>query len=201
MIHLSIGSGKMENIVSINTSSLSNPFCKKMSENKENICSRCYSSRYEYWRKYFRNYIQNNLKILSNEKIKKEEIPDQIKSAKLIRLHSFGELINNLHYENFIRIAEWFSDITFSLWTKRDDIIKKYEKPKNLILVRSSFKINKIDEPDIDKYDHVFTVFNKSYIKRNSIYINCGGKSCISCLKCYGGDISESDFFINEKLK
>ena len=37
--------GKMEGIQSINTNTLTNPFCKKASKNKNSICNKCYSIR------------------------------------------------------------------------------------------------------------------------------------------------------------
>ena len=46
--------------------------------------------------------------------------------------------------------------------------------------------------------DHLFTVYDKDFIKNNNIEINCGAKSCLGCKKCY---IDNNIFYINEQLK
>ena len=44
----------------------------------------------------------------------------------------------------------------------------------------------------------VFTVYNLEFVEEAKIDINCGAKSCISCLQCY----SKNDIiYINEMLK
>ena len=79
--------------------------------------------------------------------------------------------------------------------------MKKGEtKPKNLNIVLSSLEMNQVT--DFSQYewaDRVFTVYDKNYIKDHDVEINCGGRSCMSCLKCYRK--SNKTFYINEKLK
>ena len=44
-IWITTGKGKMEGINSINTNSLTNPFCIRMSSKDNLVCSKCYSNR------------------------------------------------------------------------------------------------------------------------------------------------------------
>lgn len=74
--------------------------------------------------------------------------------------------------------------------------------PNNLYIIVSSLMLN---EPTItnaeDFYiDAVFTVYDKATIKAKNIDINCGGRKCLECRKCYSlehGTIED----IREQLK
>tara|TARA_Y100000004_G_C8647403_1_gene299635 strand:+ start:84 stop:356 length:273 start_codon:yes stop_codon:yes gene_type:complete len=71
---------------------------------------------------------------------------------------------------------------TFTLWTKRTNIvnkaIKKFGKPDNLILVYSALGLDA--EIELPKhFDKVFIVQSKKDDKTN-----CFG-ACMDCLKCY----------------
>ena len=84
-----------------------------------------------------------------------------------------------------------------------DEVFNKngIKKPKNLMIVVSSPIMNKRIELDKEKFwfvDHVFTVYDKDYIKVNNVNVNCGAKSCLGCQLCYHKD---AEFYINEKLK
>ena len=97
-----------------------------------------------------------------------------------IRIHSHGELINRIHYENILKIADKNPHCKFSLFTKRIDIIKHYPIiPKNLVIIYSNPALNK---PIYEIPDYCHKVFN--VIIDDSIKENCKGK-CIDCLKCY----------------
>ena len=74
-------------------------------------------------------------------------------------------------------------------------------KPENLSLVVSSLKMNEAIKLDMERYwfvDHIFTVYDKNYIKANNVDINCGAKSCLRCQTCYHRG---TEFYVNEKLK
>ena len=43
LLKISKGSGKLEDIQSLNTNTLTNPFCIKQNKNKNSICNKCYS--------------------------------------------------------------------------------------------------------------------------------------------------------------
>lgn len=85
-----------------------------------------------------------------------------------------------------------------------------YKKPKNLIVIYSvsllnhQIDINKItSNPRLQFIDKVFTVYTLEYLQDNNInidkFINCGGRKCIECMKCYNKH--NKTVFINEMLK
>ena len=51
----------------------------------------------------------------------------------IARLHGHGELINQTHLHNFVSMAKHFSHITFALWSKKIDIVRKYFKTNHLL--------------------------------------------------------------------
>lgn len=75
-------------------------------------------------------------------------------------------------------------DVTFTLWTKRNDLIKRYfkehKKPKNLILIFSNSKFDKPMDKIPLHFDKTFNVINKD----SNIKANCSGK-CKDCMICY----------------
>lgn len=196
--------GKLKYIVSINTSSLCNEFCHKMGKRdiarrdreKISVCELCYAEKNEKVRKQLEACLENNTDILTKRILGEEELP--YLNNSYVRFHSFGELVNDIHVQNFLNIARHNPQTTFCLMTKRYDLVMKYPKLKNVIYIASSPIINvKIENPQILKYfDKVFTV----YSDQNSACgkINCAGLSCISCKKCY---TRRGTRYINELLR
>jgi hypothetical protein len=138
--------------------------------------------------------FQNNSEIFSSSILSEKELPS-IKD-KYFRLHSHGELINDIHLINFVNIAKKNPNTMFALWTKRKDLINKFkgEFPENLILIYSSLKMNKIEKLP-NHFHKVFTVFDKE--NADSSHINCKQK-CSECYICYTkNDIT----YVNEHLK
>jgi hypothetical protein len=191
--------GKLTGLSSINTSTVNNPYCQKMSKNSNCICSKCYAFEIESVFEYVHNFQAKNYEIINNHIIE----PNTFRKVRPVRFNSIGELGSALHLENLIRIVNHNSHIQFSLWTKRIDITNKVfktiEKPKNLILIYSSPVINKCRDIKTLKYfDKVFTVYSYEYTKKNNININCGGKHCIECLTCYSVN---DTVYVNEHIK
>ena len=188
--------GKMRNMRSINTSVTSNPFCQRK-VSKDIICSECYAKAivHQYNKCKFISW-ENNTKILSEKLMDMSELPT-IRKGAIFRFHSFGELINMTHLRNFFRISNKNPNVTFALWSKRKDIIKKaVDVPENLILIYSTPKIN--GEPVLPEgYHKVFTVFTAKYAMDNGIHINCSA-DCLDCRQCYYRVTTET---INEVLK
>ena len=114
---------------------------------------------------------------------------------KNTRFHSFGEIINGIHFQNFLKIAKLNPDTTFSLMTKRYDIVMKYPKLNNIIYIASSPLINIpiSDKKILEYFDKIFTVYDKENIE-----ITCGHNDCLHCLKCYN---KSGDKKINELLR
>ena len=183
-INISKGSGKLQDIRSINTNTLTNAFCMKQVKNKNSICSFCYSDK--MLRTMRKNCVpswQHNSNLLSKVIIQTELLPTILDA--FFRFSSHGELINDIHLINLINITNKNPHCTFTLWTKRKDIINKVfktmNKPKNLILIFSNSQLNKPIETLPKYFDKTFNNVTKEY---NEKKINCFSK-CKDCLICY----------------
>ena len=196
-IKISEMTGKLKGIEAINTNPLSNDFCKKMNScgNSNIICTECYSC--SMLKAYRRNCVpafERNSIALSTEEL--NDIP-KLKKNDIIRIHAHGELINDTHLTNVLKIIKAYPNKTFSLYTKRKDIInsvfKNTVKPNNLILVMSN---EKIDIPLLEIPKHFDKVFN--VLSTESTKINCGAKCCNTCRMCYD---KTKDNIIYEMIK
>ena len=178
LVHISKGSGKMLDIPSINTSSLTNPFCIAKSK-QDIVCNKCYSNRLTKLRPSLERKLLANGALLSSRELLPEELPKL--NARYARFSSFGEIINVQHYLNLCAIAKHNPYTTFGLWTKRYNIIKKYPKVENIKYI---FSVEKVDNDKplpaeiLEFFDKTFSVVSKGEPA------NCFG-SCIDCLVCY----------------
>ena len=182
MIKYSVMSGKLKGIPALNTSPLNNKFCKAMSSKKDSICGSCYSiNMLKTFRKMcdppFRRYGE-----FLSKKVHPSEYLPKPPNALYVRFSAHGELINLNHTINLFKICGLSPNTTFTLWTKRMNLvwkaIKQIGKPSNLILVYSAMGLDV--ETTVPKYfDKVFIVQTKKNDKTN-----CFG-GCIDCLKCY----------------
>jgi hypothetical protein len=197
---------KMEGMVSINTSTVKNPFCIKAAKT-DTVCKICYARKLEAFYGHGNGYIgsyKDNGELLSKGLLSNEDVAAVIKKLskfKMVRFHAFGELINVVHLYNYLKIVEAAPDKTFALWSKRVDLMRKLDsklKPKNLITIYSTPRIDVI-KPVIPKgFDKVFTVYSRKFAKDNDIDINCGAKKCFTCKRCYSFD---GPTYINELIK
>lgn len=170
--------GKLEGFRAINTNTLSNPFCTGMRK-KDTICSQCYSAAMlEGSRKNCVKPWQTNSDILAEPLNVIPYFMDRV-----VRFHAHGELINKQHYLNFVAIALHNPQTTFSLWTKRKDLIKGVDKPDNLILIFSNPRTDKVLKRVPIGFDKVFNAIDKEYRKPVD-EINCHTK-CKDCMLCY----------------
>ena len=204
-LKISTMTGKLEHIPAINTNTLTNPFCVKMhnSENPNSICVECYSHRLlNGYRQNCAPAWQQNSDLLSKSVLPEDQIP--VINSHSFRFHGHGELLNGIHYINFLRIAQKNPHCTFALWTKRREIIQRfrhyaeinwsYSKPDNLILVYSNPTIDKVMKTPPIGFDKVFN--NTHSLTKAD---NCSGRKCIECMQCYRLD-SGVDVII-EKVK
>lgn len=165
--------GKMEGIHAINTSSLSNPFCNRMAKAQGTVCEKCYARQAMSYRPILRRIYQDNGDLLSSRKLSIREIP--IIEDRIFRFHSFGELLNDVHYENLWTIAAYNPQTMFALWTKRPELT--FKAPDNMVLIYSNPYVD--GEPLIPEYfDKCFTVIT------DESKVNCRGR-CIDCRMCY----------------
>lgn len=197
--------GKMAGINSISTSCADNPNCIARRQNGDSVCSKCYASTYLKMRKSLKEHLVENSEILQTRLLSEGEIP--VTNAQIFRFESFGDLYNAIHLENYLLICKRNPFTQFALYTKNIWILEgvfgqdKTKKPNNLSIIVSSPLLNKQMELDRNRYwfvDHVFTVYDKEFIKDNNVEINCGARSCLGCQICYHKD---TDFYVNEKLK
>lgn len=198
-LHISKHTGKMKGIMSLNTNSLTNPYCIAHRDIAGSVCEKCYAKSYLSYRKSLTAHCEKNGRLLSSGVLPMNELP--LLNELYFRFESFGDLINETHFINLCRICEKNPLTTFALWTKNPFIIERVfatrRKPDNLIINLSSIYLNKKAECPYPWVDHIFTVYSKNAVKEGT-RINCGGKKCLECLNCYKAD---SDFFINEILK
>ena len=197
--------GKMIGMMSLSTSCTCNTYCKKRSENKETVCSYCYAQRQMKIYKNLEKCLIKNTEILTQKVLEDYELP--IINALYFRLEAFGDLNNTTQVINYFNLCKKNPGVRFALWTKNlwliDSVINHdhINKPRNLNIIYSSPFLNESNEnifvlyPFIDK---VFTVYEKEFIKKNDIEINCGAKNCLTCAKCYKKNKLK---YINEKLK
>jgi len=195
--------GKMQKMWSLNTSPSTNKFCLSMRQNPNYICSKCYSKASEHRWKSARSAWSHNSAVLSSKLLADNEVPDLSKYKNcpdIFRMQAHGDLVNDIHYRNLIKIAEKNSDIMFALWTKNLVIVRMVGliQLDNLINVFSTFELNNPHPYLPIGFDKVFSVYTKEFAEENNININCGAKECFSCRLCY----TKNDImFINEIAK
>ena len=183
MLELSTGSGKMKGMCSLNTDTTSNSYCIRMKET-DTICKSCYSWRLMKFRTNMVPRFRENSEIISTQRLTGYDFPRP--TTMEIRFNSHGELINELHLENLLVYAESYPRNTFTLFTKRKDLVNKVmenrSKPSNCIFIYSNSKVDLIKNSLPKYFDKVFNVVTKKYVEQEKV--NCFGK-CVECLKCY----------------
>ncbi len=196
--------GKMKGLFSINTSPLDNELCslraKKAVSAEELeeypiVCRECYS------RRYFRFRTTNNVRGIANGQILNSKLFEVTEWPKIQkqdfpfgRIEAFGDTKSWIQQANYFQLAKRNPRIQFGDWTKNPWFITEaidhgFEPPQNVEIVLSSLHENKPDDPL--KYPFikkVFTVYSLAWLlknKKNQEFINCGGRSCLKCGKCY----------------
>ena len=185
-MRISNGSGKLQDIRSLNTNTLTNEFCKAMynSSADDIICRKCYSmSMLNGLRKNCAPSWQENSDILSGGLIPPHMLPTILDA--FFRFSSHGELINMTMLENFHNITLHNPHCSFALWTKRKNFIRKFysqhEKPANLILIYSNPRIDAVMNQPPEFFDRTFNNVSKG----SDVAQNCTGQKCRDCLLCY----------------
>ena len=204
-IHISKMTGKLEGFQAISTNTVSNEYCQKQykKQDAKNICTFCYShNMLNTFRKNMQASLQRNTDLLNSKVLHPDALP--IINSAFFRFNAHGELAldkkqGTINLENYVNIALKNPHCTFSLWTKRFDIIKPYfdnhEKPKNLILIYSSPLTNHIMTKVPKHFDKTFnTVVETDFVEKQ----NCTGQKCKDCLLCYKKDTTS---IIVEKVK
>lgn len=180
--------GKMVKIRSLNTSHSLNLHCQLNRENKNSICSHCYSYVSEKRYKRSNSMWALNYNILSTHVLSDNEVPKLRKSDEIFRFNGHGDLINRVHYNNLIKIVKKNPKVRFALWTKNLKVINKGKgivKLDNIQYVYSDLYLNNLDIPIVpDGFNKLFRVYDTKTLKDNSIKVNCPN-SCFKCQLCY----------------
>lgn len=179
-------SGKLKGFASINTNTLSNEFCSAMRKT-DAVCRQCYSAAMlNTFRKGCITPWERNSGELSSSLIPMDKLP--VINAHSFRLHSHGELINDVHLHNFVNIARKNPFTTFALWTKRKNLVTRQVRnhgqiPSNLIMIYSNPNTQRMLNKVPANFNKVFNVSDSGEVKGGQF--ECTGKSCIDCMACY----------------
>ena len=195
-------SGKIEGIISVDSSAQGCEFCKLMREiaekmktngNDKHICGLCYATKGHFRYKTVKNRHELNMAILSEIQFK----PGDFKGMGLYglaRINSDGDIRNVTHAKNIIIMMNDNPIARFGWWGKNINAIvevcDELGKPKNCTLVASSFLIGKPIK--LPKYfDYVFTVYETDEDVAEAVAngaAECNGKHCRDCgFMCYLG--------------
>lgn len=186
---------KMKHIISLSTSPLMNALCQIRCKIEDFICSKCFSiAQQKLYTNLSKKLARNTEKL--TKLIPYDELPIINPGVfPMLRFESFGDLNNKEQAMNYINIAIKNPKIRCAMWTKNPLLVRAALKelgitkemgiPRNLTIVLSSPKMNTKIESSFWFITHIFTVYDKEYVKENDIYINCGAKSCWTCRRCY----------------
>ncbi len=193
--------GKMEGMASISTSVTTNERCAKNAKIKGSICEKCFAAKQMKVFPSMEKPMIEHQRILTSSILDVELLP--YINNLYFRFESFGDLNNEIQVINYFNICYKNPNVKFALWTKNPDYITKalelgYSKPDNLNIVLSSLFINQERKNPFKFVDKIFTVYDKEYINKNNVNINCGAKNCFSCGLCYE---KNNVNVINEQLK
>lgn len=179
------GTGKLENIRSLNTSPLQNNFCLVMAESNT-VCSKCYSIQsLKTYRKGCDKAWGRNGDILTAEVYGDEEMP--FLNDAIFRIHSHGEVIDMTHMRNILALARRNPQTTFSFFTKRKDLVKQLEEgevPDNVVMIYSNAVLDRVMQEPPAGFHKTFNVVTS----RDTHKINCGARKCVECQACYKFD-------------
>lgn len=188
---------KLNGINSLSTSCRDNCFCIDRIKKADCICSHCYADTQQKTQLALQDRNTINGVILRNIIIpvkywKKYINPADI--SKFFRIESFGDVANKTQAVNYINFMLAFPRVHFAVWTKNTGIwyfaMTETCKPENMVYIVSSEKVNVPNthtEKTFGNVDHIFTVYDKNFIAENNVKINCGGRSCMDCIKKHAG--------------
>jgi hypothetical protein len=199
---------KLHMIDSISTLAILNKTCRARRNIENCICQHCYAVTQQLmfptlFMSLYRNWYILTATVYSIEALKTLKFKNDV-----IRFESFGEVDNDVQIQNYINIAKSFPEKKAGAWTKNPMMwvlnFKELGKPENLAFGLSSYFVNKTMEvPEVfEPYvDFTFTVFDDDFAKMNHVVINCGGRQCITCMRCYDSNQVDGIVTVNELKK
>ena len=201
--------GKMLNILSISTNCFCNPVCVARMKAGIGICAECFAANVTaMYGTTFENTAYNSM-MLSGSVLPLEVFP--MIDADELRIESFGDTANWKQAANYLNIARVNPIVAVTAWAKNpghylEAIRRGYSKPDNFTLIFSSIDLNNPAEikPEYESIiDKRFTVYTLDYLDAAGLdanYINCGGRSCKTCQRCYM-KAKSTGFDVRELLK
>lgn len=203
--------GKMHDILALGTNCLMNDICIERMKDGNSICANCYAAALEMYRKTLCENTSYNYEVLTNTLIPNECIP--IIENEELRIEPYGDTRNETQSANYYQFAIVNPNCSVTAWTKNVSHYKKglkilglKKKPDNFTLIKSSRfknKEEKILKSEIGFVDKTFTVFTLEWLKKHGLdhnFINCGGRNCKKCQRCYC-NAKSSEKNIRELLK
>ena len=193
-------SGKIETISSID-STASCEFCEKMRKAAEDnllmICRYCYAAA-DIWKEAAWRRHKLNARILSTILFTEEELKTLSIPTIYSRINEDGDVINEIHARNLVRIFKTHDHVNFGFWYKNtvavenglkaEGITTREQRPENVRFIQSSLMIG---FPSVAAWftDAVFTVFPNEDTTLNAIKCGafpCNGRKCKDCkYNCY----------------
>lgn len=203
--------GKMKDILSLSTCCLLNPLCRARIEKKIGICAECFAEALLLARQGLTENTCYNYKVLSSVDLPAEIIP-YIDAAEC-RLESYGDAGTVTHAKNYVKIAIYNPHCAVTVWTKNPALYHAAFQelgltvcPNNFTVILSSQYMNtEIAIPEKYAYfiKKTFTVYTAEWLIENNkpaCFINCGGRRCKDCKRCYV-NANRSEKHIREILK
>ena len=203
--------GKMKDILSLSTCCLLNPLCRQRLEKKIGICAECFAEAEMLAKQGLLENSCYNFIVLSTVDIPEEIIP--FIDRKEFRLESFGDVATVIQCKNYIKFALYNKHCAVSVWTKNPWLYEIAFRemgitvcPENFTIILSSQYLNtevKIPARFTWFIRKTFTVYTAEYLLSHNLpaaFINCGGRRCKECQRCYI-NAARSEINIRELLK
>ena len=180
-VHVSTSrEGKIRGIKSISVSPSFDCLMRWINQKEGMICGHCYAvgALMTYRQTMIRRLIQNAY--LMSRPIQDHAIPRGLIGP--VRFNAFGEVLNEYHAQWVLAIVRANPKAVFSLITKQVNLFPMNNRPKNLILISSKFRI---DDTSIDeRADKTYCVISEpetDEMKRDPMNHPCQD----GCLQCY----------------
>lgn len=196
-------SGKIETISSIDSCAAC-AFCEKMRKAAERncllICGYCYAAA-DAWKEAAWRRHNLNARILSSVLFTEAELITLNIPTFKARINEDGDVINEIHARNLVRIFKTHEYVNFGFWYKNvpavaaglkaENIVTRADRPKNVRFVQSSLLIGTPAAPAWFT-DVVFTVYPDAETTENAIErgaYECNGRKCKECgFNCYNAN-------------
>lgn len=169
------------------------------------ICGFCFSDKQQDCRKNMVPCLSRNYEIMNNGIIHQDWLP--VLNTLYFRMESFGDFSSVYAVANAVNLMRKNPYTFFGVWTKNPGYFHAVfngdpaAKPGNCNIILSTQYINTAAAiPEKYRYfiDKTFSVFTAEHAAKNDIHINCGARSCLTCLQCYKKDTATE---VNEELK